>query len=380
MITATASSHPVNAPHPHLESIREWPADAAITEEQYRFLLSRLIAAYSYGLTPIRLATGAKLDLQWLEVFTKNSDAVQGSAQRLYSGQPTLFEDRIQKLSAALAEFEAGRAKKRFRVETTVTRAIGELIHRSRTHCGIVLGDASPGLGKTAGVENYVAKARAAEGFGCSVWHIQLDEVGISHKVILGQIADEIIGAGRYDNRTEFATKAAIVSATEGMEGVLIIDEAQHLATNELQGAKILNSLRTFAREDKACFGLVLLGNGEIYQRHEGGKKAQLSSRIDYREAILGLTEGEEAASKAAASSGRRSPPRALQQSDVRAVAASWGVTDIPAVALSIEIARLPGALRTLATAYRNAEYAYGEITHAALKKVRETMINGRKA
>jgi DNA transposition AAA+ family ATPase len=376
MLPEKSSNSPPNPMSTRLSLVREWPADAAITQVRWEALVMRLIAAYSNNMTPARLAReasagqvrGVSIDAQWLALFTTQPEIVRGNTARLYSDQPSGFELRVSALESALDRHETERRTRGEpgQIETSVARAVCEAIAEARALTSIVQADADPGIGKSQGADYYISRCRAAEGFACPAWKIRLDAAGVSLRVILCQIADEIIGAGHYGG-TDVAIANDIAKATEGTGGVLIIDEAQHLA-EEISGPRILNALRSFAGTDKGCFGLVLLGNGEIYRRYNTAKYAQLQSRMDHRVEILGLDAGEHDAKK-----NPHNPKPALQVADVRAIAEEWGVTDLDAVALSINIARKPGALRALTNLYKRARHEWGEINH-------RTMIATRRA
>ena len=114
----------------------------------------------------------------------------------------------------------------------------------------------------------------------------------------------------------------------EGSQGLLIVDEAQHLGTRALEGVRSLH--------DATGVGLALLGNETIYSRLTGGRRAaefaQLFSRIGKR---VRLTRAAKA--------------------DVEALLAAWPVEDAAAREAALEIARQPGALRGLTKALRLA-------------------------
>lgn len=345
-----------------LALVKPWPEDAAVTRERWDNLTNRLILALGNGLTIERIVKESALDARWLELFAGNPDLVRGNAPRAYPDEPTHFETKVDTLESYLAKYETERlARSPGRVLTTVTKAVIRGIADARALGMIVLVDAVPGLGKTEGAREFIAKARAAEGFRCNVWMIRLEESGVSPLNVLCQIADEIVGYGKFDRRNLPAVSRAIRQATEGIGGVLIVDEAQHLAQEGIQGPKVLNSLRQFCATDWNCFGIALLANGEVYQRYGVNDKfAQLYSRVAKRIEIFGLKDAKEAA--------RRQPPvPALQITDVRAIAAAWGIVDPEIVAWCVRIAEQPGTLRKLSVLLMRAIHEYGIINRAAL-------------
>lgn len=345
----------------HLVLVKPWPDDAAVSRERWDDLTNRLILALGAGLTLDRTATETGLDAHWLELFAANPEMVRGNTARTYPDQPTKFETKVDTLESYLVKIAAEHlARSPARVLTTVTKAVIRGIADARALGMLVLIDAEPGLGKTEGGHEFVTLARVAEGFRCNVWMIRLEESGVSPLNVLYQIADEIIGFGKYDRRSVPAVSRAIRKATEGSGGVLIVDEAQRIAQEGIQGPKVLDSLRQFCATDWNCFGIALLANGEIYRRYGSDEKyAQLSRRIAKRVEIFGLKDAEEAERK-------RMP--ALQVADVRAVVSAWGVADPDVVGWAARIVKQPGALGNLTKLFRRARHEYGVINSAALK------------
>lgn len=344
----------------HLALVKPWSEGAAVSRERWTDLTNRLILALSPALSIERITKETGLDARWLELFAGSPDLVRGNVARDYPDQPTLFETKVDKLESYLSKVDAERRERSpERVLTTVTKAVMTGIADARALVSIVLIDAESGLGKTAGAEEAITRARIAEGFRCNVWMIQLGEGGVSPLNVLCQIADELVGYGKFDHRNVPAVSRAIRQATEGGGGVLIVDEAQLIAQEGIQGPKVFNSLRQFC--DWGCFGIALLANGEIYRRYGKNENyTQLYRRVAKRIEIFGLKEAKEAAL-------RRPPAPALQVADVRAVAASWGIADIEVIAWSERIAEQPGALGKLTKLYSRARHEYGNISRLAL-------------
>lgn len=345
----------------HLALVKPWSEGAAVSRERWNDLTNRLILSLSPVLSIERIAKETGLDTRWLELFAGSPDLVRGNVARDYPDQPTLFETRVDKLESYLLKADAERREcSPERVLTTVTKAVMMGIADARALVSIVLVDAESGLGKSAGADEAIVRARIAEGFKCNVWMIELQESGVSPLNVLCQIADEVVGYGKFDRRNVPAVSRAIRQATEGSGGVLIIDEAQLIAQEGIQGPKVFNSLRQFC--DWECFGIALLANGEIYRRYGGSENfTQLYRRVAKRIEIFGLKDAKEAA--------RRHPPApALQVADVRAVVASWGVADPDVVGWAVRIVEQPGALGNLTKLFRRARREYGVINSAALK------------
>ena len=113
-----------------------------------------------------------------------------------------------------------------------------------------------------------------------------------------------------------------------GSQGLLIVDEAQHLSPRALEGVRSLH--------DATGVGVALIGNETIYSRLTGGRRAaefaQLFSRIGKRVRLTTAGKG-----------------------DVEALLAAWSIEDAAAREAAQEIALQPGALRGLTKALRLA-------------------------
>lgn len=284
-------------------------------------------------------------------------------------GQKSTSEQIADALESRFAEIDqAGfdyRSRCPARVETAVTRAFFEGAETARELCEWVDFCAAPGLGKTEAKNDYIARSRKVDGFFCPVWSIDLDETCATPRAVLALIAREILGGGKVDEKNEFATARAIIEATRDKRGLLIVDEGQHLAdaTKKL-GIPVVNQLRSFV--DRGCFGLVYLGNGEIYRRlstgqgRDKGAYTQLLSRMqDFRIEVGGYRPG-------ASGEGWR-----LTRDDVLAVASAWGVSGVEEAAYCLKIAEGPGALRAMTNVFRMALGRYGLIDIKTLNKVK---------
>jgi len=122
--------------------------------------------------------------------------------------------------------------------------------------------------------------------------------------------------------------ETAIVARLTGSRGLLIVDEAQHLAVS---GVEALRSIH-----DASGIGLALIGNETVYARITGGSRkanfAQLFSRIGYRVNL--------------------SAPSAA---DVETILDAWHIQEKRARRFCSEIAARAGALRSLTKVLRIA-------------------------
>ncbi|WP_429885349.1 AAA family ATPase [Geoalkalibacter halelectricus] len=182
---------------------------------------------------------------------------------------------------------------------------------------GCIYGGA--GMGKTVTLRAYAEN-------NPNVWVVEMHAAGAAVASALEEIA-EAVGLRGLPSRA-VRLHREIVKRLRGSEGLLIIDEAQHLRTGAIEAIRALH--------DATGVGLVLCGNESVYARLTGGSReatfAQLFSRLGKR---LHLAK----------------PNRA----DVLHLAAHYGVTDKAEQALLMEIAAKPGALRGVVKALRLA-------------------------
>lgn len=124
-----------------------------------------------------------------------------------------------------------------------------------------------------------------------------------------------------------------LVERLRGTEGLIVIDEAQHLSVRAIEAVRSLH--------DATGLGVALVGNDIVYTRMTGGNRtalfAQLFSRI-----------------------GKRVRLRKPTKADVVAIAEGWGVGDNKAREVLRDIANKEGALREVVKTLRLATVATG--------------------
>lgn len=329
----------------------EWPADAAISRERWENLSVRLIDAMNGGsgvtLAGIYRATG--IDGGWVDRFMTSPESLLKVRRSIWEEEKTALETNADKLDSYLVEFalkrSAGGTPRP--VETGVTKFFIEVADETRELSQCTLFDGPPGIGKSDAIDACIRRVQLAAGYYAPVWRITLDEYTLSHKAILDEIGRQIVRRN-WDNRDVPTMRNSIRDAAVNTGGLLIVDEAQHLADADLkQGVAIINGLRSFA--DQRFFGVLLIGNGEIYRKINGKPdRVQLFSRLELREVRVG-NDGH------------------LTAGDVRTIAESWSVTGVDAYALSWQIAQKPGALRRLTKLYARARREYGEINYDSM-------------
>jgi len=314
---------------------------------RWESLKNRLADEISRGLSIVRIANETRLKAESINAWATDFDWFRESRRIGSESEAVMIEIALEVRFNELDQERANeKSRSPARIETSVTREILSAINMSRDLVEIVDISAPPGSGKSEGVAEYVAKARKDEGFDCPVWIIQLTEFSLSAKSVLRMIARACVSAN-YDKHDEAAIFQDITDKTLGKGGVLIVEEAQHLGdAKNINGIRIFNGLRRFV--DAGCFGIVLIGNGELYRRLKSVQHAQLLSRMaSFRKEISGVTD-----------------------EDVDSVMAAWDVNGRAERAMCVKIANNPGALRSLVQAFRRALHEYGEINVATLNNV----------
>jgi DNA transposition AAA+ family ATPase len=314
---------------------------------RWELLKNRLADEISRGFSIARISNETRLRAEVINAWAKDFNFCRESRRIGSESEAVRIEGTLE---ARFDELDQERAEEKSRnparISTSVTREVLSAISMARDMVEIVDISAPPGTGKSQGVSEYVAKARKAEGFDCPVWLIEMSEFSLSAKSVLRMIARACISVN-YDGYDESAMFQEISDKTLGKGGVLIVDEAQHLGdTKNINGLRIFNGLRRFV--DAGCFGIVFIGNGELYRRLKSGHNAQLLSRMSsFRKEIPGVMDD-----------------------DVDNLMAAWGVSGKAERAFCLKIANGPGALRSLVQVFRRALRDYGAITLATLYKV----------
>jgi hypothetical protein len=180
------------------------------------------------------------------------------------------------------------------------------------------------GLGKTTALRRYAEE-------NPSVWVIEMTR---SHSKLLGALERIAAAVGLKGLAREPAkVQDRIHDRVSGTNGLLVIDEAQHLDNEALEAIRAIH--------DATGIGIVLAGNEVLYTRITGGRRemgfAQLFSRI-----------------------GKRLRLSRPSKEDVASLAEAWGIVDADIRDLMGEIAMKPGALRGLTKALRLASMTGG--------------------
>jgi DNA transposition AAA+ family ATPase len=174
------------------------------------------------------------------------------------------------------------------------------------------------GLGKTTACQHYQTVSP-------NVWLVTMDESTAGLVTSLQEISDTL-GLSSQGGAREMAKR--ICRRVRGTNGLLLIDEAQHL------GVPALEQIR--AVHDATGIAVALVGNEGVFSRMAGGRGAERLDRLFSRV-------------------GKRLPLRQSSEADILGLIRAWGITDTKCHGVLTEVARRPGALRGLTKVLRLA-------------------------
>lgn len=243
---------------------------------------------------------------QWLK------GAYRGNAEAVETKVAIWMASRRAKEAAALP------AAPRL-ADTPTGRAIRSRLYFAQAEGCMVVIHGGAGVGKTTAALRYKAESP-------NVWIYTARPSSSS----LGSALDELAAALDLRGLPNQPGKvsAEIVARVRGTGGLLVVDEAQHLSVAALEELRSIH--------DASGIGLALVGNETVYSRLTGGSRrqtfAQLFSRIAKRQHIPWPTPG-----------------------DVDAVLKSYQVKDKEVREFAQQAATLPGGLRSLCNALRQA-------------------------
>jgi DNA transposition AAA+ family ATPase len=214
---------------------------------------------------------------------------------------------------------------------------ISNSLHFARATGSLVVIAGTPGISKTATSKQY-----ASDNPG--TWYAAMDPTTSGVPTMLLAV---LAAMGAPDTKgtpqllmREVRNRAAQIG---DLQGLLIIDEAQHLTQTAIEALRAIN--------DGIELGVALVGNEELYSKvgATGGKRefAQVSSRVAHR--IIRLSPD----------------PR-----DAETLANAWAeangeVIDKRCVAYALTIAGKPGGLRNVSHTFRNAIFAARSVGEA---------------
>lgn len=209
-------------------------------------------------------------------------------------------------------------------IETATARQIFKTLEFAQIATCLATIYGASGVGKTKAIQEF-AKSHA------NVWLVTASPSRSSLSEILYEIALEL---GINDAPRRKGTLSRLIARKiKGTEGLLIVDEADHLPYDALEELRIM--------QEEAGIGLVLVGNDKVYTRMKGGihpshEYARLWSRVAKNTSI-----------------------QKAKKADVQSVAKAWGLeADEEAVTVMHSITENGGGLRSLTQTLRLAAMA----------------------
>jgi len=216
-------------------------------------------SGHSQAKTAQELGVSAPMLNQYLKGKYPNPEAIEDKAYEFF----------------ALKEKTAGRISKIEFVETSIASEVYKIIsycHINRC-IGAIIGDA--GIGKTKTSEKYAKEYS-------EVIIITATAACNSLKIIYKMIAKRL---RLNENRNLFDLQGDIRARLDGSNKLLIIDEAQHLSTNSIDGIRCFNDQESDS--DLEPVGIVLIGNHELRHKMSGKNElAQLFNRIQMQRCL----------------------------------------------------------------------------------------------
>lgn len=239
-----------------------------------------------------------------------------------YAGDTSRIARETQRGLAARADAKRTRAaaprKPPFVATPTAQDVIDRLEHAQHLQVmAAIIGGA--GIGKTEALEHYRATRP-------NVHVVTAEPVHTSPRALLDSLATLLGIEAR--GLSSLRLSAAITERLRGTNALVVVDDAQHLPS------QVLDQLRTYL--DQAGIGVALIGNESVFARLEGGSRsahyAPLYSRVSVR-----MTR-----------------PKPLAR-DIEMLIDAWGIEGAAERRLLGQIARKPGALRSLDHVLRTA-------------------------
>jgi DNA transposition AAA+ family ATPase len=262
--------------------------------------LSQAATAKEAGISPAAFN-------QWLNANYKGDNEALDAKVRIW----------LESYHARLAAGDGLPEAPAFVATPTASRVISALGY-AQVAGDIVVSYGAAGLGKTTACRRYQTSRP-------NVWIATMTPASSGVVTSLEDICEALDVTEGGGARRMFR---AIVKRVRDTHGLLVIDEAQHLSVAALDQIRSIH--------DATGVGIALVGNEGVYARMAGGRNAAQLDRLFSR-------------------IGRRLSLRRSTDADIQALVKAWGIEDKKCLPTIMDIARRPGALRTLTKTLRLA-------------------------
>ncbi|WNJ96570.1 AAA family ATPase [Vibrio ruber] len=252
-----------------------------------------------------------------------------------YAADPSSVIDRLDKwLRLRQERSETPTLNPGFVITETARLITSDLTYAQVTESIVVIFGAS-GVGKSETLREYQRNNN-------NVWMVTASPSRASLVECLYELAMEL---GLDDApRRKGPLSRVVRNRLRNSEGLVIIDESDHLDYSTLEELRIL--------QEETAVGMVFTGNNKVYTQLTGGRRnedfARLFSRIAKKRGL-----------------------HKVRQSDVRAVANAWNISGTAELNLMHQISERPGGLRLLTKTLKlSSMYATGgTITVAVMRQ-----------
>ncbi|HGS4460676.1 TPA: AAA family ATPase [Vibrio metschnikovii] len=252
-----------------------------------------------------------------------------------YAADPIAIINKLEKwLNLRQERIATPNVNPGFVMTETAKLITSDLTYAQVTESIVVIFGAS-GVGKSETLREYKRRNN-------NVWMITASPSRSSLTECLYEIALEL---GLDDApRRKGPLSRVIRQRLDKSEGLVIIDEADHLDYPTLEELRIL--------QEETGIGMAFVGNNKVYTQLTGGRRnedfARLFSRIAKKRGL-----------------------HKTRQADVRSIANAWQIMTEKEMSLMLQISERPGGLRLLTKTLKlSAMYAQGKtITEALLRK-----------
>jgi hypothetical protein len=238
-----------------------------------------------------------------------------------YAGDNEAVDTKVRLwLEAADARRAAGNVMPTvpsFVATPTALRLLG-LLGYGQMAGDIVIAYGNAGVSKTSASEYYQASSP-------NVWIATMEPSTRGVVTCLQEISEAL---GLDTSGGARAMVKRINKRVKDTHGLLILDEAQHLSYDALDQVRAIH--------DATGIGIALIGNEGLFSQLSGGRNAAKLDRLHSR-------------------IGKRLQLKQPTEADVVSLIQAWGVTEEKCRATLMQIARGPGALRTLTKTLRLA-------------------------